>query len=243
MLVLFWILIFIAATGLLLLMPALWGKQVFDRFRGSRNVNCPETHAPVVVGFDALHAAITGLRGKPQLRLATCSRWPMRANCDQACIPDAAHAAAMPAIRVTIPEQNKVAHLPALVATVAVWLFGMVWHSEYLFRSRWMDAMNLGDSETRVLAEMWVPHLLTVAACLLFAYAVASILSWTGKRTLPHGVVVALSLWLVAAVVLGVSGALQASHELLWIEGGFTFLGSLLVGVLVGALPRRVFVD
>lgn len=243
MLVLFWVLLFVAATCLLLLMPTIWGRQIFDTFRGSRDVNCPETHAPVVVRFDALLAAITGLRGKPQLRLARCSRWPVRADCDQACIPDAAHTATIPAIRVTLPPQKQVAHLPALVATVAVWLLGMVWHSEYLFRSRWTDAMNLNDHETRVLAEMWIPHLLTVAACLLFAYAVASIMSWTGKRTVVHGVEIALSLWLVVAVVLTVSGALQASRDLLWIEGGFTFLGSLLTGVLVGALPRRLFVD
>lgn len=242
MMVLFWVLLFVAATCLILLMPALWGKQVFDNFRGGRNVNCPETHAPVTVCFDALHAAITSLRGKPQLRLANCSRWPVRADCEQACIPDATNTSAIPAIRVSIPLQNQVAHLPALVAAVAVWVFGMAWHSEYLFRLRWMDAMNLSDHETRVLAEMWIPHLLTVAACLLFAYAVASIMAWMGNRTLAHGVEIALSLWLVVAVVLTVSGAIQASHTLLWIEGGFTFLGSLLVGVLVGALPRRVFV-
>ena len=243
MLVLFWVLLFVAAICLVLLMPTLWGKQVFDSLRGSRNVNCPETHAPVAVRFDALHAALTSLKGKPSLRLATCSRWPRRADCDQACIPDAVGAAAIPAIHAVLPEQSKVANLPALVATVAVWLLGVVWHSEHLFRPRWMDAMNLNDHETRLLAEMWIPHLLTVATCLLFAYAVASIMAWTGKRTIIHGIEIALSIWLVVAVVLAVSGALQVDHELLWIEGGFTFLGSLLVGILVGALPRRVFVD
>lgn len=243
MLVLFWVLLFFAAICLVLLMPTIWGKQVFDNFRGSRNVNCPETHAPVAVRFDALHAAVTSLSGKPHLRLATCSRWPMRADCDQACIPDAEGASAIPAIHAVIPEQNKVAHLPVLVATVAVWLLGVVWHSERLYRPQWMDAMNLNDQETRVLAEMWIPHVLTVAACFLFAYAVASVMTWTGKRTVIHGIEIALSMWLVVAVVLVVSGALQANRELLWIEGGFTFLGSLLVGVLVGALPRRMFVD
>ncbi len=243
MLVLFWVLLIVAATCLILLMPAVWGKQVFDSYHGNRNVNCPETRARVTVRFDALHAAVTALRGKPHLRLATCSRWPMRADCDQACIPDAVNAPAIPAIRVTMPEQKRIAHLPALVATVAVWLLGVVWHSEHVFRARWMDAMNLNDHETRVLAEMWIPHLLTVAACLLFAYAVASIMAWTGKRTVAHGIEIALSLWLVVAVVITVSGALQASRELLWIEGGYTFLGALLVGVVVGALPRRVFVE
>ncbi len=242
MLVLFWVALFVVGTCLILLMPALWGKQVFDTFRGSRSVNCPETRSPVVVRFAAWRAAFTSLSGKPKLRLANCSRWPVRADCGQDCIPDAARSAAIPAVRVPVPPQKRVAHLPVLVATAAVWVLGMAWHSEYMFRPRWMDAMNLSDHETRVLAEMWIPHLLTVAACLFFAYAVASVMAWTGKRSLTRGIQIALSLWLVVAVVLVVSGALQANRDLLWIEGGFTFLGSLLVGALVGGLPRRIFV-
>lgn len=243
MLLLFWVVLFAVGICLILLMPTVWGKQVFDTFRGNRGVNCPETRSPVVVRFDALRAAFTSLSGKPQLRLANCSRWPVRADCGQDCIPDAVKSAPIAAVRVPVPTQNRVAHLPALVATAAVWVLGMAWHSEYLFRPRWMDAMNLSDHDTRVLAEMWIPHLLTVAACLLFAYAVASIMAWTGKRTLARGIQIALSLWLVVAAVLTVSGGVQADRNLLWIEGGYTFLGSLLAGVLVGALPRRMFVD
>lgn len=243
MLLLFWVILFVVGICLILLMPTVWGKQVFDTFRGNRGVNCPETRSPVVVRFDALRAAFTSLSGKPQLRLANCSRWPVRADCGQDCIPDAVKSAPIAAVRVPVPTQYRVAHLPALVATVAVWVLGMAWHSEYLFRPRWMDAMNLSDHDTRVLAEMWIPHLLTVAACLLFAYAVASIMAWTGKRTLARGIQIALSLWLVVAAVLIFSGGLQADRNLLWIEGGYTFLGALLVGVLVGALPRRMFVD
>lgn len=243
MLLLLWVVLFVVGTCLILLMPTVWGKQVFDTFRGNRGVNCPETRSPVVVRFDALRAAFTSLSGKPQLRLANCSRWPVRADCGQDCIPDAVKSAPIAAVRVPVPTQHRVAHLPALVATAAVWVLGMAWHSEYLFRPRWMDAMNLSDHDTRVLAEMWIPHLLTVAACLLFAYAVASIMAWTGKRTLARGIQIALSLWLVVAAVLTVSGGVQADRNLLWIEGGYTFLGSLLAGVLVGALPRRMFVD
>lgn len=243
MLLLLWVVLFVVGICLILLMPTVWGKQVFDTFRGNRGVNCPETRSPVVVRFDALRAAFTSLSGKPQLRLANCSRWPVRADCGQDCIPDAAKSAPIAAVRVPVPTQHRVAHLPVLVATAAVWVLGMAWHSEYLFRPRWMDAMNLSDHDTRVLAEMWIPHLLTVAACLLFAYAVASIMAWTGKRTLARGIQIALSLWLVVAAVLTVSGGVQADRNLLWIEGGYTFLGSLLAGVLVGALPRRMFVD
>ena len=243
MLTLFWLLLFLVAICLILLMPALLGKSVFDSFRGNRRVECPETHSPVVVRFNALRAAFTSLSGQPKLRLADCSRWPVRADCDQACIADAAHSPALPVDRVVAPPWHRVAHLPALVAAAAAWVLGMAWHSEYLFRPRWMDAMNLNDYETRVLAKMWTPHLLTAAACLLFAYAVAMFMAWSGKRTLLRGLEIAGMLWLVVAVVLTLAGGLQANHDLLWIEGGYTFLGALLVGSLVGGLPRRVFVN
>ena len=93
MLLLLWVVLFVVGICLILLMPTVWGKQVFDTFRGNRGVNCPETRSPVVVRFDALRAAFTSLSGKPQLRLANCSRWPVRADCGQDCIPDAAKSA------------------------------------------------------------------------------------------------------------------------------------------------------
>jgi hypothetical protein len=223
-------------------MPTLWGKHVFDAFRGTRSVNCPETHSPVAVRFDALRAAFTSLSGKPNLRLESCSRWPVRADCGQDCIPDAAKSVPVSEVRAPVPLQHKIAHLPALVATGAVWVLGAVWHSQYVLRPRWTEAMNLTNQDTLALARMWIPHLLTAIACLLFAYAVAAILAWTGKRTVGHGIRIALSLWLVVAVVLLVAGGLQANHELLWIEGGYTFVGSILVGALVGGLPRRILV-
>ncbi len=241
MLVLFWLLLFVVASCLILLMPALWGKQIFDAYRGKRHVNCPETRTAVEVGFDALRAAFTGLSGKPKLRLASCTRWPARANCDQACIPEAAKSLALPVPAPASP-QNRIAHLPVLVAAWVIWVLGMVWHSEYVFRGRWMQAMNLSDHATRKLAEMWTPHLLTAAACLLFAYAVATLLLWTGPRTLAKGVATALVLWVVAAAILIISGTLQGARELLWLEGGYTLLGALLAGILIGGLPRRVLV-
>ncbi len=81
MLLLFWLLLLLVGACLILLMPALWGKQIYNSYHDPRAVNCPETHAQVSVRFDALRAAITGLTGKPKLRLADCSRWPVHADC------------------------------------------------------------------------------------------------------------------------------------------------------------------
>lgn len=241
MLLLFWVLLFLVGACLVLLMPALWGKHIYNSYRDVRTVNCPETHAPVAVRFKAFRAAITGLSGRPKLRLADCSRWPVHADCGQECIPDAVRATPAAAVPVILPQTKRIAHLPVLIAAGAAWVLGMVWHSEYLFRPQWMAALGLSDRQTRDLAEMWTPHLLTAGACLLFAYGVAWVMNWLGARSIFFGIRVAISLWLVIAAALMVTTRTVFPHELLWIEGVYTLLAALLIGALAGGLPRRVF--
>ena len=49
-------------------------------------VTCPETQRPAGVALDARHAALSCLKPQPELRLSSCSRWPERAGCGQACL-------------------------------------------------------------------------------------------------------------------------------------------------------------
>ena len=59
----------------------------YRRYRGTRVVVCPETRKYVAVEVDARRAAATATdEGGPQLVLASCTRWPERADCDQACV-------------------------------------------------------------------------------------------------------------------------------------------------------------
>ena len=240
MLLLFGFFLFLVGTCLILLLPALWAEQTYRTYRDGRTVNCPETHAPVSVRFNALRAAWSGLNGPPNLRLSNCTRWPDRADCGQECIPDAVEAEPAPVVEHVPWHTRRVVHLPVLLAAAAAWVLGMAWHSEYLFRPHWMTALGLSDPKTRALAEMWAPHLLSVGACLLFAYGVAGLLRWLGSRTLTHGVEVAAALWLATFAALMAATWLRMSPELLWIEGGYTFLGALLIGAIVGGAPRWV---
>ena len=91
MLLVFWLLLFLIAASLILLMPALWGLAIYQRYTGSRAVTCPENGRQVAVSFDAVHAAITGLGGHSELRLTDCTRWPERMDCGQECISQASH--------------------------------------------------------------------------------------------------------------------------------------------------------
>lgn len=242
MLFLIWAFLFLTAACLLLFMPALWGKHIYNQYRGVRTVNCPETHAPVSVRFNAFHAAVTGLSGKPKLSLATCSRWPMRAGCDQACIPDATQAVPESYAAPARPAAERIAHLPAFVAAAAAWVLGVVWHSEFVFRPAWANMVGLTDQEAHDLARTWAPHLLTVAACLLFSYAVASLLAWVGSRSFWRGLQMSISLWMLITGALFVVARWAFDADVLWIEGGYTLLAAFIIGALAGGLPRRVFV-
>ena len=59
--------------------------RTYLRMRGKRVVVCPETHQPAGVTVDAGHAAISAFWDKPDIQLKTCTRWPERHDCNQAC--------------------------------------------------------------------------------------------------------------------------------------------------------------
>jgi len=242
MLFLLFVVLFLVGSCLILLLPALWSEQIYHGYRDGRTVNCPETHAPVSVRFNAVRAAWSGLAGQPKLRLADCTRWPERAGCGQECIPDALRVKTEPPPADVPWHTRRVVHLPVLVASGAAWVLGMVWHSQYVFRPQWMKALGLSEQQTLELARMWMPHLLTIGACLLFAYGVASLLRWLGSRTAVHGIELSFALWLVIGAALMAATWSHVVPQLLWIEGGYTFLGALLIGAIVGGVPRWVFV-
>ena len=52
------------------------------RYRGKRIVECPETKQPVCTEIGAIRAAAA-----KEVVIISCSRWPERENCDQACAP------------------------------------------------------------------------------------------------------------------------------------------------------------
>ncbi|MGB0047295.1 MAG: hypothetical protein WBP70_07595, partial [Terriglobales bacterium] len=160
MLLLFACFLFLVGICLILLLPAVWAEQTYRIYRDGRTVNCPETHAPVSVRFNALRAAWSSLSGPPKLQLADCTRWPERADCGQECVPDAVAAKPAAVVDHASWRTRRVVHLPVLLAGAAAWVLGMAWHSQYLFRPRWAMALGLSGPDALGLARMMAPHLL-----------------------------------------------------------------------------------
>ena len=76
MLFLYWFLLVLAGSCVFLVVPTLLGWTIYDRYRGTRMVTCPQTQAPALVRLDAFHAACTGMFTTEKLRLANCTLWP-----------------------------------------------------------------------------------------------------------------------------------------------------------------------
>lgn len=54
-------------------------------FRGIRVLTCPEDRQSAAVELASWQMAMTGLFGQPAPCVRSCSRWPERRGCDQAC--------------------------------------------------------------------------------------------------------------------------------------------------------------
>lgn len=60
--------------------------HTYRRYRGFRRITCPETQKSAIVEVDALHAALTSTIGLTDIRLDSCSRWPLKRECGQECL-------------------------------------------------------------------------------------------------------------------------------------------------------------
>ncbi len=234
MLILICVVLGFAAAFLLLLPLLLRRHDISTRYFGSRLVACPEDQQAAVVDIDVRHAASTGIDGSPELRLCECTRWPEHSNCGQACLPQAVQPEPIPRGEAK-PAKKQIYHLPVVLGAFAAWYVGAVWHSQYLFRARWMNAVGLTHAQVKQMVWWLSPHLLTAAVCLLFAYGVAWLLAVSHRKGVLQGVL--MSLLLCGAVVaMSWYGIAKLPHDLLVIEAGYAALATLTVGIIVGGL-------
>lgn len=238
MLFLIWLLVCLLGVAVILLPAAIWFREVYRRYSGSRLVACPENHESAVVDIDARHAAVSGMHGHPDVRLCDCTRWPERANCGRPCLAQAVAAEPAGELRA---RSKRIYHLPILLAAFAAWCLGAIWHAQYLFRPRWTE--NLGLTRVQVKQIVWwiSPHLLTFAACLLFAYGVAWLLAAFHRKGVLPGVLMAALLG-GAVAAANWYGIARLPHDLFVMEALYATLAVLLVGALVGGLSSRLVI-
>lgn len=234
---LLWLVLCLAGLFVIGLPAAIWIRAIVREYSGARLVDCPENQQPAAVDLDTRYAVATGLHGRPALRVGACTRWPERAQCAQGCVLQAA--VTEPYAEGEGKKTKAIYHLPVMLAAFAAWCLGAIWHSQYLFRTRWMEAVGLTRVEVRQIRWWYAPHLLTVAVLLLFAYGVAWLLAVSHRKGVLPGVAMAVLLGaaVVAASAYGLAGL---PRDLLVVEAGYAALAVVTVGGIVGGLSGRL---
>ena len=69
--------------ALVVLLPV--GLLEYGELQRKKKVTCPETGDEACVDVDPRQGALGVTFGFPRLRVRSCSRWPARKSCDQAC--------------------------------------------------------------------------------------------------------------------------------------------------------------
>jgi len=78
---------FVSTATVLASIPAgVAGVRAYRAFGGLRQVSCPETQEDVLVRIHVARAIASRMRGGNELCLRSCSRWPGRQGCNQACL-------------------------------------------------------------------------------------------------------------------------------------------------------------
>ena len=233
MVLLIWLVLFLLFVSMLVVAAGFARRAIFDKYSGARPVTCPENRQQAVVAIDTRHAAASVMDGSPALRLCDCTRWPERTMCNQGCLPQALHA--QPYTEVRPAGSKQIYHLPVLLAAFAAWYVGMIWHSHYLFRSEWTEAIGLTPSQVKEFVWWLSPQLLSAAVCLLFAYGVAWLLALLHRKGVLQGLLMSASL--AAAVFIATwFGIARLPRGLVAIEAGYVLLATLIVGATVGGL-------
>ena len=75
----------VAVVAALVVVRFAW---TYFRLRGTRVVTCPEQRDTAAVEIRTAAAAATGLVGHRRFHLHSCSHWPEKAGCGQACLAE-----------------------------------------------------------------------------------------------------------------------------------------------------------
>lgn len=239
MLFLFWFLLVLAGTALFLIMPLILGWPIYAQHRGARIVVCPHTHRRAVVRLDSMHAVATTIFATRNLRLASCSLWPERANCLQHCIGQAIR---VPAERAAKPETeaSRISHAinyPAvLTATAAYWLVGAFWYSHYFFRGPWMQMMGYGEAEVRQMVLRSVPQVETLIWSLIYCLLLAVIIEIGGTHGARKGAEIGFVLWVPVWLVIVVATVYNGwPINMVWLHAGAAMIASVAAGLILGS--------
>jgi hypothetical protein len=225
MLALGWLLAFLAAVLVVMVLPAVAWFEIRRAYSGKRKATCPETNASADVELDRLLAARSRFRGKIVAKIANCSRWPMREGCAEGCIPEA--------LSKNKPDSFAINHVGVLVAGLASAAVGDLLRCSPLARE-WMASGGYTTTEFWRRIAFRAPAVFDLAAMILVAYVITWLMRHVKLSGFTGGVEVAALVWL-AVVCLSIPEVVFFFPVKIFAMSALLKLVTLLVqGILLG---------
>lgn len=187
MLALGWLLAFLAACLVVMVLPAVAWFEIRRAYSGKRKVVCPETLAPVEIELNAAHAANSRFRGHAEAKVAHCSRWPMREGCDESCLPEA--------LMANKPDTFSMNHVGVLIAGIVGAAVGDILRCSP-FAREWMAAAGYPALEFWKRIAFRAPAVFDLVAMILLAYVMTWLMRHVKLSGWIGGVEVAVLVWL-----------------------------------------------
>ncbi len=187
MLALGWLLAFVAALLVVMVLPAVVWFEVRRAYSGKRQVTCPETQMPVEIELDSGLAARTRFRGTAVAKVAKCARWPMRDGCDEGCVPEA--------LTLNKSDSFNVNHVGVLIAGIAGAAIGDILRCSP-FAREWMVAAGYPALEFWKRIAFRAPAVFDIVAMIVLAYVMTWLMRHVKLSGVAGGVEVAVLVWL-----------------------------------------------
>lgn len=225
MLALGWLLAFLAACLVVMVLPAVAWFEVRRAYSGKRNVTCPETHDHVQIELDAITAANSRFKGTSITKVSTCARWPMKEGCDEGCVPEA--------LAQNKPDVFAINHVGVLLAGLAGSAVGDLLRCSPMARE-WMAANGYPAVEFWQRIAFRAPAIFDLVAMIVVAYVITWLMRHVKVAGVTGGLEVAGLVWL-AVVGLSVPEVVFFFPVKIFALNALLKLITLLVqGVLIG---------
>lgn len=225
MLALGWLLAFLAAALIVMILPAVAWFEVRRSYSGKRKVTCPETNTSVNVELDRSLAARSRFHGVTVAKIAKCTRWPMREGCAEGCVPEA--------LAQNKPDTFAINHVGVLVAGFASAAIGDLLRCSPIARE-WMATGGYNTTEFWRRIAFRAPAIFDLVAMVLVAYVITWLMRHVKLTGLTGGVEVAALVWL-AVVCLSVAEVVFFFPFRIFAMNALLKLVALLVqGILLG---------
>jgi len=137
-------------------------------------------------------------------------------------------------------NDGRVNYPAVIVAAVAHFVLGAIWLT--ILQKPWLAAVGKSLNELRQQGNATLGYVVAFGANLIIAWVLARLMIATGRTTLVGGIGLAALLWLgFTATTMATAFVFEARPlQAFAIIAGYTLVGMLLMGAILGAWKRRV---